>query len=561
MKKFFLLLLLITTVTSLSLAQDGLDIWTLTTSGVGRVYAMVIDPSNQDIMYAGGLDLGIYKTTDGGVSWLPVNNGLLLTSIQALAISQNNPQYLYAGTGSGSNGGVYRTTNGGTSWTLINTGITESSISIQALMVHPNDPDIAWCAVFDGLSDAVNGLYKTTNGGSSWIPSTNGIGTLRNFLSFAMSPTDPNTIYAGTSFVVASSSGPSMIYKSTDGGDNWFNSSNGLPSDPTEINPVRTLNISSGNPNFIVAGLFLNTVNGGVYISTDAGANWTKKFNGAPSDVGTLIRSGAIRPGSDSQIYIGLDRSTSLNIGVWATTDGGNNWFSFNGGEMLSTYTIRALVFNSTGNHTLFAGSASPIGSGAGVYEYTYSVIPVEMVSFSADVTSSSVALSWITATETNNQGFEVERQIVGASQWMNVGYVPGNGSTTEIHQYSFTDNLVPTGKYMYRLKQIDYNGSYTYSKIIEAEILPVSDFALFQNYPNPFNPGTKITYSIPYLSFVTLKVFNVLGNEVATLVNGEKPDGTYEIEFDGNNLPSGIYFYHLKAGSFIDTKKMILLK
>ena len=561
MKKLFLCIIFFTILTPLIPAQEGVDIWTLTTSSVGRVYAMVIDPNNQDIMYAAGLDFGVYKTTDGGVSWFPVNNGLLFNSIQALAISKNNPQFLYAGTSAGTNEGVYRTTDGGTNWTQVNTGITEPSIIVQALLVHPNNPDIAWCAIFDGVGDAINGLYKTTNGGISWAPFTNGIGTLRNFLSFAMSPTDPNTIYAGTSFTVATTTGPSMIYKSTDGGDNWFNSSNGLPQDPAEINPVRTLSISTANPNVIIAGLFLNTVNGGLYVSTDAGANWTKKFNGAPSDVGTLIRSSAIRPVFENQFYIGLDRSTSVNIGVWATTDGGDNWFSFNGGAMLDTYTIRALVFNSTGNHTLFAGCASALGLGAGVYEYTYSIIPVELVSFSANVLGSNVLLSWITASETNNQGFEVERLMVGTTDWIKLGYVSGSGSSTEFHQYSFTDNSVPIGKYQYRLKQIDFNGSYTYSKVVETEVLPVSDFVLLQNYPNPFNRETKITYLTPELSLVLVKVFDVLGNEVATLVNEEKPIGSYEVKFDAASLPSGIYFYRLQAASFVETKKMVLMK
>jgi hypothetical protein len=197
--------------------------------------------------------------------------------------------------------------------------------------------------------------------------------------------------------------------------------------------------------------------------------------------------------------------------------------------------------------------------------------IPVELISFTAEIESNIVTLFWQTATETNNSGFEILRSTQHDNdQWKHLGFVEGNGSTTEIQSYSFTDNPEP-GIYKYRLKQIDYDGSFEYSREIEAEVkLPIV-FSLDQNYPNPFNPSTVIGYQLPVSGNVTLKVYDILGNEVATLVNEEKPAGNYEIEFsakgesasDGNvyDLPSGIYFYKLQAGNFSATKKMILLK
>ena len=145
--------------------------------------------------------------------------------------------------------------------------------------------------------------------------------------------------------------------------------------------------------------------------------------------------------------------------------------------------------------------------------------------------------------------------------EWETVGFVPGFGTTTEIHHYSFTDESLQPGKYQYRLKQIDFDGSFEYSNIIEVTVDAPQEFSLEQNYPNPFNPVTSIQYVVGSQSYVTLKVFDVLGNEVATLVNEQKPAGTYEVEFDATNQPSGIYFYNLKAGSFVETKKMILIK
>ncbi len=559
MKKLFNILLLVVIVAPLGVSQDvGIDIWTTNTTTVGRVFGMVNDPSDQNIMYACGLDEGVNKTTDGGITWNQFNTGLLNIGVQAIAICTGSPQNLYVGTGVGANAGVYKTTNGGTSWTQVNTGISEA-IAIQAVMVHPTNPNIAWCANFNGTADAVNGLYKTTDGGANWFVITTGIGAIKNFLSLAMSPTDPNTIYAGSSFMVATSMGPSAIYKSTDGGANWFLSSTGLPTDPAEINPVRTMQVSTANPNVVIAGLFMNTLNGGFYVSTDAGANWTKKHTGLPVDVGTLIRSCAIRPLFDNQFYVGLDRATLLNIGVWATTDGGDTWTTFNNGTMLDTYGIRGLLFNSTANHTLYAGCGSAVGQG--VYEYQFSIVPVELVSFSAEVYSSDVTLSWITATEVNNYGFEIERRSSETGQWLNIGFVNGSGTSTEIRYYSFNDNSLSVGKYYYRLKQIDFDGNYTYSNEVEVNIIPVNEFALMQNYPNPFNPGTKIAFSIPNSSFVSLKVYDVLGNEIRTLINNDLREGSYEVEFTATELPSGVYFYNLTAGGFSQTLKMNLLK
>jgi hypothetical protein len=311
----------------------------------------------------------------------------------------------------------------------------------------------------------------------------------------------------------------------------------------------------------VVAGLFVNTATllGGFYVSTDAGASWVQKHNGLPTDVGTLIRSAAIRPLFDNQFYVGLDRSTGVNIGVFMTTDGGNNWVSFNGGAMLNTYAIRALIFNSTGTHTLYAGCSSTTGNG--VYEYNFSVVPVELVSFSAEVYSSNVTLSWLTATEINNQGFEIQRKSSSEIEWTNIGFVSGNGNSTEIRYYSFTDNSLPVGSYSYRLKQIDYSGEFTYSDEVDVIILAVNEFTLKQNYPNPFNPGTRITFSIPNSSFVTLKVYDILGNEVKTLIENELPAGSFDVRFDGSNFPSGVYFYTLTAGDHSKTMKMNLLK
>ncbi len=197
-------------------------------------------------------------------------------------------------------------------------------------------------------------------------------------------------------------------------------------------------------------------------------------------------------------------------------------------------------------------------------------VIPAEIISFNGSfVDENNVELKWSTASELNNRGFDVERgQRSEESEWVKIGYVAGSGTTTEPKTYSFTDENVSSGIYKYRLKQIDFDGSFKYSKEIEVEVNFVPErYTLEQNYPNPFNPTTKIKFAIPdvtssvKLSKVILKVYDIIGREIATLVNEDKLPGVYEIEFDASSFSSGIYLYKMQAGTFIQTKKMILTK
>ena len=186
-------------------------------------------------------------------------------------------------------------------------------------------------------------------------------------------------------------------------------------------------------------------------------------------------------------------------------------------------------------------------------------IVPVELTSFSGSSIDGNVALNWSTATELNNLGFEVQRSF-SKSDFVTVGFVEGNGTTTERQEYSYTDRNVTAGKYFYRLKQIDYDGSFDYSDVVEVDASPIS-YSLEQNYPNPFNPSTKITYSIPQKFLVSLKIFDALGREVSQLVNEEKEAGKYEIDFNASHLSSGVYFYKLETGDFVQTRKMILLR
>ena len=141
------------------------------------------------------------------------------------------------------------------------------------------------------------------------------------------------------------------------------------------------------------------------------------------------------------------------------------------------------------------------------------------------------------------------------------VGFVEGNGTTTETQNYSFIDENLEPGNYYYRLKQVDFDGTSELSDVIETEVSAPIDYSLSQNYPNPFNPSTTISYSIPNDGHVTIKVYDVLGNEVASLVDEQKQSGTFDVHFNASALSSGVYYYSLKAGEFTSTKKLVLMK
>jgi Secretion system C-terminal sorting domain len=196
-----------------------------------------------------------------------------------------------------------------------------------------------------------------------------------------------------------------------------------------------------------------------------------------------------------------------------------------------------------------------------------YKVTPVELISFTANANEQSVLISWQTATEDNNKGFEVQRQRAELKEhskdanWEKIGFVSVNGSSTQTHSYSFTDKNVNSGKYYYCLKQVDFDGTSDYSTKVEVNVDAPAAFALQQNYPNPFNPTTMIQYSIPADQHVKLNVYNLLGTKVITLVVTKQKSGRYEVSFNASGIASGVYFYKLEAGKQTSIKKMILMK
>jgi len=191
--------------------------------------------------------------------------------------------------------------------------------------------------------------------------------------------------------------------------------------------------------------------------------------------------------------------------------------------------------------------------------------VPVEFTSFTAKYEGNSVRLQWSTATEINNRGFEIQRSVDG-SEFATIGFIEGRGTTTIPQRYNFVDNNIsPSREYSYRLKQIDFDGTATYSDVFNLGLSSPLDFELYQNYPNPFNPSTKISFSLPTDSFVELEVLNILGQKVTSLMNNKLNAGKHTVDFDASSLSAGVYIYTLKVADNNNTKviskKMTLVK
>jgi len=408
-------------------------------------------------------------------------------------------------------GDVYkRQTNSGASWTAVNNGLTSNKV--WSLAVSDSN-------IFVGT--ATGGVFRLTVNDTNWTAVNTGI-TNSSVYSLVVSGSN---IFAGTG---------GGVFLSTNSGTSWTAVNTGLTN-----TLITALAVSDAN-------LFAGTAGGGIFLSTNNGTSWTAVNTGITSN---YVYAFAV---SDRNVFAGTSTK-----GIFLSTNNGTNWTDVNQG--LTVINVRSLTVLGT---NLFAGTYS-----GGVWRRSlYEMIPVELTSFTANVNGIDVILNWTTATETNNQGFEIERQVdnrqYSAASWEKIGYVAGFGTTTETKSYSYTDDNISAGKYVYRLKQIDYDGTFEYSNEIEVEIgLTPSEFALEQNYPNPFNPNTVIKYSILEEGFVTLEVYNLLGEKVASLVNEMQEAGRYDINFDASNLSSGIYVYSLRSGKFTSVKKMLLLR
>ncbi len=289
-------------------------------------------------------------------------------------------------------------------------------------------------------------------------------------------------------------------------------------------NPEDTLHLSSNNEDVFLAN----------YSSNDGSLVWAKSMKSVGSG------------------FTYNNSMVMVNNNIYIT-----GYFTDKADFDPSTNPADTLYLTSNGNNDIFFAKYNSNG-----------FLPVELTSFIATSKNNTVELSWSTVSEINNFGFEVEKAEYRnqntenrKTEWRTIGNVQGNGTSNIQHHYTFIDNNVGTGKFIYRLKQIDMDGKFTYSEEEEVYVGVPKAIKLLQNYPNPFNPVTTINYEIPTTGKVYLKVYNVLGEEVATLVNGVQEAGRYSTQFDASKYSSGIYFYKLTSNNYTLVKSMLLVK
>lgn len=264
-----------------------------------------------------------------------------------------------------------------------------------------------------------------------------------------------------------------------------------------------------------------------------------------------IVQNGAVVPGP------------GINIATIDFLARGGDQYPFRGvpfTNLAISYTGALIGYLQNGLGGVVDSAQYPL-TGSGRITILDVPLPVELASFTSSVSGRNVTLNWSTSSELNSMAFDVERSAESGS-WIKVGSVSGSGTTNEIRNYTFEDRNLNTGRYNYRLKQIDFNGEFEYHNMTGEVVIGIpAVFSLSQNYPNPFNPTTKINYDVPAETFVTLKIFDIAGNEVMTLVNEKVSAGSYSVTFSGANLSSGMYIYRLLAGDFSATRKMTLIK
>lgn len=476
------------------------DIWS--ESATGKVIAVGTQGNSTSA------DQAMYST-DGGITWKKA----LFSSISSAtfrAVEMITPELGYI---SGSNSALYRTTNSGVNWDSIP---TPAASSVTFYDVDFINSTIGW------VFGTTGSIFKTTDAGATWTQQTSAM---------------TGTIYSG-SMVDANigwfSGASGAIYNTTDGGTTWTPQVSGFGT--SVVYAVKAL---SSNIAYIVGA------SSKISKTTDGGTTWN--FGTVPFAASTTIYAIDFTDQNHGAIS-----GASGRVGI--TTDGGATWLTENTNN--DANTLYAIKVAETGTNLRAVFTA---GGDACIFKNSNFSVPVELTSFTAKTSGSTVVLNWSTSTETNNRGFAVERKSE-SDEFVELYFINGKGTTTQAQSYSYSDK-VTGGKYTYRLRQVDFDGTVSYSKEVAADVSSPAVYELTQNYPNPFNPATTIRYSVPAVGMVKISVYNMIGEKVADVVNDYVTAGSYEVSFNASQLSSGVYFYKIEAGSFVKTMKMTVLK
>ena len=475
-------------------------------------------------VFASGASGTVLRSDDGGNTWTSQTSsstdylvGLSFSSTTTGTIVGGNPLI--------NTQSVIRTNNFGATWFPQTTGT-----SVMLLGVSFANANIGWAVGTGGR------IFQTTDGGTTWATQTSGVTENLEDVEFV----DANTGYIAGDW--------GRILKTTDGGATWVAQTSGTN---IFLYGISFVNATTGT---IVgnAGKILRTTNGGT--------TWTSQSSGTTTNL--------------TAVWC-VDANNQYAVG-WAgvirrTTNGGSTWAAQNSGTTSDLYGV-SFRDASTGLAVGLNGKILRTSDGGTTWSPP-SPLPIQLASFTARaINSRTVRLDWQTLSELNNYGFEVQRSINDENNYQTIpgSFIPGHGTTTEPQSYSFRDSTASPGTWFYRLKQTDLDGTVHYTDGVRVDVLTTvaeaetpKRFFLNQNYPNPFNPETHISFELPSNSLVTLKLYNIVGQEAATLVSEPLPAGTYtfDVSIDRLKLASGSYFYRLEAGDFAQTRRMVILK
>ncbi|MFH0736838.1 MAG: YCF48-related protein [bacterium] len=477
----------------------------------------IVDASVSWIAGEGGV---VLKSLDGGTTWTKCTN--VTGNVDLYCISAYDASKVIVGDGSGN---IFRTTDAGTTWAKVSTNAGSFMDVVDYV-----DADLAY-ALGDPTS-SVWRLLKSTDGGATWALATS--------LAAASGEAGWNCAYERIGLNVWFGTNKTKIYKSTSGLEGpWTSGVTGTY--------VNSYGIAFSDELRGIA-IVNDATNGKIMTTTDGGTNWT--LAGFPV---TGLANLADFVNGTPYVWVG-----TFSNGILHSSDYGTTWVADN--LPTSVTGVNAIKVYPDVQNGLAVGA-----SGLILKSQMPNVIPVELISFTAASIDGKVVLNWSTATETNNSGFAIERSLDNTS-FSQISFVSGYGSSTEKHNYSFTDASAVTGTYFYRLKQIDYDGTVNFLNSVKVEVGIPAEFAISQNYPNPFNPSTTITFAVPIESNVTINLFNTLGQQVANIVDGNFTAGSHVLSFNASALSSGIYFYTIEANglngkNFVAAKKMTLMK
>ena len=546
-------------------------------------HAIAFDPSSSSTVYDGN-DGGMYKSTDGGVSWTSLNNNLAITQFYGGATSPTGTDYQ----GGAQDNGHLEYGGSGTNWSMVYGGdggyaaINQSSTSVAyeeyvyLQMRKTTDNGSTWNSCTSGLSDAGSGIclfiapfamdpenssvliagsdkiWVTTNSAGSWTKVSNTLSTNNSVSAVTI-------LHSSSTYLAFVGTTDGKVFRCTALDPSNGTSNTWAVDTPTGNNHawVRRIVVDTSNEQHVYV-CYSGYNNDGltpsrhIYFSSNQGSSWSDVSGDLPD---VPVHSLVIDPTNSQTLYIGTE------TGIYQTTNGGTNWTQTTSG-MPTNVPVDELV-NQSGTNNLFAFT-----HGRSTF-VTTSPLPVELVDVKASSQGTSATISWTTATEVDNYGFEVERKnpsgVVGSDgeQWLELGFVKGEGTSSSAHEYSYTDHPASTGTFEYRIKSIAVDGSAKYSSPVQVDVGTVPKIlALQQNYPNPFNPSTTLEFAVPYDGKAILKIYDIAGKEVATLFDGPVAAGRIQqVQFEASFLASGVYFSRLVFGRESISRKMLLLR